>query len=97
MTIDLFSFRKAYSLIYFPDSKYSPPPGCSHLEKISRLFPSRESKLVFGMYVMMLVAHGMLATASRHGSSSYSYNTVTVVLICELLKLFVSSLVYFKE
>lgn len=72
-------------------------PGCRHLELFTRLFPSRESGLVFAVYVMMLVAHGMLATASRHGHSSYSYNTTAVVLICELLKLVMSSLFYFKD
>ena len=36
----------------------------------------------------------MLVTASRYGGSEYSYNTVTVVLITEALKLVLSSTVY---
>jgi len=38
-----------------------------------------------------------LVTSSRHGSSSYSYNTVTVVLLTEMSKLVMSSLAYLKE
>ena len=40
---------------------------------------------------------GMLVTASRYGGSDYSYNTVTVVLITETLKLLLSSSVYLKD
>ena len=39
----------------------------------------------------------MLVTASRYGGSDYSYNTVTVVLITETLKLVLSSTVYMKD
>ena len=39
----------------------------------------------------------MLVTASRYGGSEYSYNTVTVVLITEALKLVLSSTVYMKD
>ena len=39
----------------------------------------------------------MLVTASRYGGSEYSYNTVTVVLITESLKLVLSSSVYIKD
>ena len=66
-------------------------------DNISKLFPSSGSGVVFVSYMMMFVAQGMLVTASRHGSSSYSYNTVTVVLLTEMLKLVVSSIIYLKE
>ena len=39
----------------------------------------------------------MLVTASRYGGSDYSYNTVTVVLLTESVKLVLSSAVYVKD
>ena len=66
-------------------------------DQISKLFPSPGSGVVFVSYMMMFVAQGMLVTGSRHGSDSYSYNTVTVVLLTEMLKLIISSLIYLKE
>ena len=66
-------------------------------EGFNKLFPSQGSLVVFLSYMMMFVAQGMLVTASRHGSSTYSYNTVTVVLITEVTKLLGSSIIYLKE
>ena len=66
-------------------------------EGFNKLFPSQGSLIVFLSYMMMFVAQGMLVTASRHGSTSYSYNTVTVVLLTEVAKLVMSSLIYLKE
>eukprot|EP00092_Neocalanus_flemingeri_P062153 GFUD01074928.1.p1 GENE.GFUD01074928.1~~GFUD01074928.1.p1 ORF type:complete len:343 (+),score=63.91 GFUD01074928.1:266-1294(+) len=66
-------------------------------EAFTKLFPTPSSFLVFVLYMGMFVAQGMLVTASRNGSSSYSYNTVTVVLLTEMLKLVFSSIVYFKD
>ena len=66
-------------------------------DTMSKLFPTQSSLLVFLSYMMMFVAQGMLVTASRHGSSSYSYNTITVVLLTEMLKLIMSSVIYLKE
>ena len=63
----------------------------------SKLFPSQGSKAVFVSYMFMFVAQGMLVTGSRHGASTYAYNTVTVVLLTEVLKLVMSSLLYLKE
>ena len=70
-----------------------PVPG----EAGPKLFPSQGSKVVFVSYMMMFVAQGMLVTGSRHGEATYAYNTVTVVLLTELLKLVMSSLLYLKE
>ena len=39
----------------------------------------------------------MLVTASRSGGSDYPYNTVTVVLITEALKLLLSSSIYIRD
>ena len=66
-------------------------------ETLIKLFPTPSSLLVFLAYMSMFVAQGMLVTASRKGSSSYSYNTVTVVLLTEMMKLLFSSLIYLKE
>ena len=66
-------------------------------ETLVKLFPTPSSLMVFIAYMSMFVAQGMLVTASRNGSSSYSYNTVTVVLLTEMLKLVFSSMVYLKE
>jgi len=66
-------------------------------EMLTKLFPTPSSLLVFISYMGMFVAQGMLVTASRHGSSSYSYNTVTVVLLTEMMKLLFSSVVYLKD
>jgi len=66
-------------------------------EGFNKLFPSQGSLIVFLSYMMMFVAQGMLVTASRHGSSTYSYNTVTVVLMTEVTKLFGSSIIYLKD
>lgn len=66
-------------------------------ETLIKLFPTPSSLLVFLAYMSMFVAQGMLVTASRKGSSSYSYNTVTVVLLTEMMKLLFSSLIYLKD
>eukprot|EP00090_Calanus_glacialis_P025458 TRINITY_DN39781_c0_g1_i1.p1 TRINITY_DN39781_c0_g1~~TRINITY_DN39781_c0_g1_i1.p1 ORF type:complete len:344 (+),score=58.47 TRINITY_DN39781_c0_g1_i1:248-1279(+) len=66
-------------------------------EALAKLFPTPSSLVVFVAYMGMFVAQGMLVTASRNGSSSYSYNTVTVVLITEMVKLVFSSIVYLKD
>ena len=66
-------------------------------EGFNKLFPGKGSVIVFLSYMMMFVAQGMLVTTSRHGSSSYSYDTVTVVLLTEVTKLIISSLIYLKE
>ena len=66
-------------------------------ESFKKIFPVQGSFIVFISYMMMFVAQGMLVTASRHGSSTYSYNTVTVVLITEVTKLLGSSIIYLQE
>ena len=66
-------------------------------DSCNKLFPGQGSLVVFLSYMMMFVAQGMLVTASRHGSSTYSYNTVTVVLITEVTKLLGSSIIYLQE
>ena len=86
------------SPVFAPDQQELPGPRMmTATDAMSKLFPSRGSLAVFVSYMLMFVAQGMLVTASRHGAASYSYNTVTVVLFTELLKLVMSSLMYLKE
>lgn len=40
---------------------------------------------------------GILVTSSQDSNNSYSYNTVTVVLITEIVKLIVSALLYCRK
>lgn len=40
---------------------------------------------------------GILVTASQGSKNEYNYNTVAVVLLTEVLKLFISILLYCKE
>jgi len=66
-------------------------------EVLAKNFPSNGSFIIFLLYMGMFVAQGMLVTASRYGGSDYSYNTVTVVLLTESVKLVLSSAVYVKD
>ena len=65
-------------------------------DNLAKMFPTTSSFVVFVAYTGMF-GGGMLVTASRNGSSSYSYNTVTVVLLTEMMKLVLSSILYLKE
>jgi len=66
-------------------------------EVLARNFPTSSSAVIFVLYMAMFVAQGMLVTASRHGGTDYTYNTVTVVLLTEGLKLLLSSGVYLRD
>lgn len=48
-------------------------------------------------YVFLSSLPGILVTASKSKDNSYSYNTVTVVLLTEVLKLVASTLLFIKE
>uniref|UniRef100_A0A336M608 CSON011419 protein n=1 Tax=Culicoides sonorensis TaxID=179676 RepID=A0A336M608_CULSO len=61
------------------------------------LFPSRISVVIFILYMVLFVAQGILITASQNDDNSYEYNTVTVVLASEGLKLIISCLLFFKN
>jgi len=63
----------------------------------AELFPTRLSGCIFVGYIFLFVAQGILVTASKDDNNSYSYNTVTVVLLTEALKLVVSSCLYCRE
>ncbi|TRY78873.1 hypothetical protein TCAL_08773 [Tigriopus californicus] len=61
------------------------------------LFPTRLSLVVFVGYVGLFTAQGLLVTASRNGNTTYPYNTTTVVLLTEVLKLALSTLIFLKD
>ncbi|XP_055539388.1 UDP-galactose transporter senju [Wyeomyia smithii] len=61
------------------------------------LFPSKKSILIFISYMSLFVGQGILVTASQRADNSYSYNTVLVVLLTEVLKLVISTALYCRE
>ncbi|XP_042862360.1 UDP-galactose transporter senju-like isoform X2 [Penaeus japonicus] len=63
----------------------------------SQLFPTKCSLFVFLAYMALFINQGIMVTASQRADNSYSYNTVTVVLLSEATKLVVSFLLYLRE
>ncbi|EAT41710.1 AAEL006666-PA [Aedes aegypti] len=61
------------------------------------LFPSKKSVFIFITYMSLFVGQGILVTASQRADNSYSYNTVLVVLLTEVLKLVISTVLYCRE
>ncbi|XP_067009737.1 UDP-galactose transporter senju [Anabrus simplex] len=63
----------------------------------SELFPTKWSAVVFVSYMVLFINQGIFVTASQSSTSTYNYNTVTVVLLTEVLKLVASILLYCKD
>uniref|UniRef100_A0A0K8TN46 Putative udp-sugar transporter protein slc35a5-like isoform x1 n=1 Tax=Tabanus bromius TaxID=304241 RepID=A0A0K8TN46_TABBR len=61
------------------------------------LFPTKLSVFIFICYMSLFVNQGILVTASQEKNNSYNYNTVTVVLFTEIVKLIVSVVLYCKD
>ncbi|KAL5282033.1 hypothetical protein ACFFRR_005352 [Megaselia abdita] len=61
------------------------------------LFPTKLSIFIFFGYMSLFVCQGLLVTYSQESNSSYKYNTVVVVLLTEVTKLFTSCLFYLKD
>lgn len=61
------------------------------------LFPTTYSFIIFIVYMALFINQGITVTASQRADSSYSYNTVTVVLLTEVTKLIASILIYLKD
>ncbi|KAK7792619.1 hypothetical protein R5R35_009152 [Gryllus longicercus] len=61
------------------------------------LFPTKFSAVVFVSYMVLFINQGIFVTASQSSQSTYNYNTVTVVLLTEVLKLFVSIIFFAKD
>lgn len=63
----------------------------------SELFPTTLSFIVFISYMGLFINQGILVTASKSKDNSYSYNTVTVVLLTEVLKLAAATALFLKD
>ncbi|XP_045160236.2 UDP-galactose transporter senju-like [Mercenaria mercenaria] len=61
------------------------------------LFPTKMSFVYFISYMGLFINQGILVTASKSKNNTYSYNTVTVVLLTECVKLVAAILIYLKE
>ncbi|KAH8271795.1 hypothetical protein KR044_005548, partial [Drosophila immigrans] len=61
------------------------------------LFPTKLTFIIFLLYMSLFIGQGIFVTASQETNNSYSYNTVTVVLLTEILKLIVSACLYCRE
>ena len=61
------------------------------------LFPTTWSLVIFVTYMALFTSQGLLVTASRMGELTYPYNTTTVVLLTEVVKLVLSSSVFITK
>ncbi|XP_037957988.1 UDP-galactose transporter senju [Teleopsis dalmanni] len=61
------------------------------------LFPTKLTFVIFIFYMTLFIGQGIFVTASQETNNSYKYNTVTVVLLTEVLKLLVSASLYCRE
>ncbi|BFZ07338.1 hypothetical protein BsWGS_10377 [Bradybaena similaris] len=61
------------------------------------LFPTKWSFVVFVSYMGLFINQGILVTASKSKDNSYSYNTVTVVLLTEVFKLLAAAVLFVKD
>ncbi|EDW11125.1 UDP-galactose transporter senju [Drosophila mojavensis] len=61
------------------------------------LFPTKLTFIIFLLYMSLFIGQGIFVTASQDSNNSYSYNTVTVVLLTEVFKLIVSTCLYCKD
>ncbi|KAG7162167.1 UDP-galactose transporter senju-like [Homarus americanus] len=68
-----------------------------HGKRFDKLFPTTCSFIVFLAYMALFINQGIVVTASQRADNSYSYNTVTVVLLTEATKLVASLLIYLKD
>lgn len=61
------------------------------------LFPTKLSFIYFVSYMGLFINQGILVTASKTKSNTYTYNTVTVVLLTECIKLVAALTIYLRE
>ncbi|KAK3595545.1 hypothetical protein CHS0354_021653 [Potamilus streckersoni] len=59
-------------------------------------FPTKLSFVYFVAYMGLFINQGILVTASKTKNNAYQYNTVTVVLLTECLKLIAAILIYLR-
>ncbi|CAH1267311.1 SLC35A1 [Branchiostoma lanceolatum] len=63
----------------------------------SKIFPTKWSVMVFLAYMTVFIDQGILVTASRTADNTYPYNTVALVMVTEVLKLLVATMLYLKD
>lgn len=63
--------------------------------KLIYIYVSLKSRNLIILFIISIP--GIFVTASQESNNSYSYNTVTVVLLTEVLKLIVSGALYLRE
>uniref|UniRef100_A0A1B0CV66 Udp-galactose transporter n=1 Tax=Lutzomyia longipalpis TaxID=7200 RepID=A0A1B0CV66_LUTLO len=92
-------FRVFCKLFAHPieENPFSGIPCKMYKPNFSNLFPSRSSAFIFTSYIALFVSQGILVTASQNENNKYNFNTVTAVLLTELLKLIVSACLYCKD
>lgn len=61
------------------------------------LFPDNLHFFLFSFYICLFVNQGILVTASKESDGSYKYNTTTVVLLTETVKLILAVGLYLRE
>ncbi|KAL9952448.1 hypothetical protein ACROYT_G039707 [Oculina patagonica] len=64
--------------------------GVGALSDLKNLFPTKVHFLIFVGYMALFISQGILVTATKDKDNHYSYNTVTVVLLTEFVKLLVA-------
>lgn len=64
--------------------------------KWNELFPGRWSTVIFISYIALFVNQGIIVTWSQR-SGRYEYNIIAVVLMTEILKLVISTVLYCKD
>ncbi|CAI9720267.1 UDP-galactose transporter senju-like [Octopus vulgaris] len=63
----------------------------------AELFPTKCSFVIFLAYMGLFINQGILVTSTKTSSNTYAYNTITVVLFTEFLKLLAAMLIYLKN
>ncbi|XP_002738755.2 UDP-galactose transporter senju-like [Saccoglossus kowalevskii] len=69
----------------------------SNISKISAMFPTTFSAVIFVAYMALFVNQGILVTSTKDENNEYHYNTTTVVLFTECLKLVLAICLYLRE
>ncbi|XP_031567968.1 UDP-galactose transporter senju-like [Actinia tenebrosa] len=64
---------------------------------LKNLFPTKTHFLIFIGYMGLFINQGILVTATKDKNNRYHYNTTTVVLFTEILKLFVACFLQLRE
>ncbi|KAJ1519351.1 hypothetical protein ONE63_004648 [Megalurothrips usitatus] len=65
--------------------------------KWAELFPTKSSVVIFAAYVGFFTNQGILVRFTQSADNSYPYNTVTVVLLTDFIKLIITSALYCKD